>query len=135
MFAYDDRYTPIRRYGFVPDVPQPEPKLPLDYDVSNGHFFSQTAGYDGRIGFTVTNEDGVSFWNEFRRLGGIDALGFPLTQRFNSHGRIVQILESGVLHCNADERRAWLGSPPPDLHTAAPDWAREPERSPLLPKT
>ena len=26
--AYDERYTPIRRVGFVPDVPQPEPSLP-----------------------------------------------------------------------------------------------------------
>src|SRR3989304_2235245 len=49
-------------------------EVPPDYDIPNGHFFTQTnggaAGGDF-TGYAVTNEDGVPFWNEWRRIGGV----------------------------------------------------------------
>lgn len=134
VVGYDDAYTPIRRVNFVADVPLPEPVLPLEYDVSNGRFFSQTGGNDGLLGFTLTDADRIRFWSELRRLGGVEVLGRPVTRRFDSHGRTVQVLERSVLHWNAAEQRVEVGPFPPDLRTAAPAEAQEPERSPYLPK-
>jgi|GEM_PF-3770543 len=135
VVAYDDHYTPIRRDNFSADVPLPDPDLPLDYDVPNGHFYSQTGGDDGLTGFTVSNDNRIRFWNEFRRLGGVEVIGRPVTGRFDSWGQIVQVFQNGVLHWNPDLNVADLGPPPPDLSTAAPPEARAPARSPLLPKS
>jgi hypothetical protein len=134
VVAYDDRYTPIRRLNFNPNVPLPDAVLPADYDVPNGHFFSQLGSEDGLTGFTVSNDNRIRFWSEFRQLGGVDVVGLPLTSRFDSWGETVQVFQNGVLHWNADTNTADLGPPPPDITTASPPEAQLPERSPLLPK-
>ncbi|MHB1415797.1 MAG: hypothetical protein ACYC1C_11140, partial [Chloroflexota bacterium] len=46
----------------------------LDYDIPNGHFYTQTNGQSAgasQAGFSVSDKDGVPFWSDFRRLGGI----------------------------------------------------------------
>lgn len=134
VIAYNDEYTPIRRYNFLPDVPMPELELPLEYDVANGRFFSQAGGRDGRLGFTITDDDGARLWTEFRRAGGVAALGFPLTSRFISFHEVVQVVEKGVLHWDPEEKRSYVGPFPPDLTVAAPFEARVPRLSPFLPK-
>jgi hypothetical protein len=134
VVGYNDEYTPIRRYNFVTDVPLPKPELPLEYDVPNGRFYSQAGGKDGLTGFSVTDDDGVRLWSEFKRAGGVEALGHPLTRRFVSFHEVVQVVENGVLHWDPEERRAYVGPFPPDLKSAAPAEAREPDRSPYLPK-
>jgi hypothetical protein len=106
VVGYDDEYTPIRRVAFVADVPQPPLSLPLDYDVQNGHFYTQTAAADGRTGFSVQNRDGVSLWNELRRLGGVEALGYPISRRFDWRERPNQAFQRGVLQWLPDEGRA-----------------------------
>ena len=54
---------------------------PQDFDIPNGHFFTQTGGGAER-GFAVTDDEGIPFWTEFQRLGGVQAVGFPISQRF-----------------------------------------------------
>jgi hypothetical protein len=132
VVAYDDSFTPIRRNNFSADVPMPTLDLPLDYDVPNGHFYSQTGGDDGLSGFTVSNANHIRFWSEFRRLGGVDVIGLPLTGRFDSWGQTVQVFQNGVLHWDPDQLQATLGPSPSDLDTAAPPEARAVEQSPLL---
>jgi hypothetical protein len=124
--AYDPRYTPIRRHNFVPDVAMPEPKLPADHEVTNGRFFSQPVSKDGLSGFAVFDRDGVSFWSEFRRLGGVEALGYPISRRFDLFGAAAQRFEKGFLRWLPDRREAVL------IHglTAPPD-ALVPHPSPL----
>jgi hypothetical protein len=115
--AYDDRYTPIRRYNFVPDVPMPDPKLPADHEVPNGRFYSQTASRDGLTGFAVLDKDGVPFWGELRRLGGVEALGYPISRRFDLLGAAAQRFERGFLRWLPDKREAIVIhglTPPPD---------------------
>jgi hypothetical protein len=124
--AYDDRYTPIRRVNFVPDVPQPEPNLPADYEVPDGRFFSQTAGKDGFSGFSVLDKDGIGFWTEFRRLGAVEGLGYPLSRRFDLLGAAVQRFERGFLRWQPDNRRAVV------IHgLSVPADAAAPQPSPL----
>lgn len=106
--AYDPRYTPIRRYNFVADVPMPAPKLPADHEVLNGRFFSQTVSNDGLSGFAVFDRDGVALWTEFRRRGGVEALGYPISRRFDALGASAQRFEKGTLVWIPERREAML---------------------------
>src|SRR5690242_19913741 len=50
-----------------------------DYDVSNGHFYTQTNAGAGGNGFAITDDGGVPMWTWFKRYGGVDLLGYPNT--------------------------------------------------------
>ena len=70
-----------------------------DYDIPNGHFFTQTAppGSESGAGFSITDDDGVPFWTVYQRDGGLLQLGFPLTRRFIRDGFVTQVLQKAVL--------------------------------------
>ncbi len=83
----------------------------LDWDIPNGHFFTQANGFplgSSPKGFTVTDDQGVLFWTEFKRLGGVDALGYPISRRFDLGGFTVQVMQKGVLQWRPEIKRAWL---------------------------
>src|SRR5262249_19732252 len=126
--AYDDRYTPVRRYNFVPDLPLPEPKLPTDYEVPYGRFFSQAGSNDGLSGFQVIDKAGIALFPEFKRLGGLAALGSPISRRFDlPPGGAAQSFQRGSLRWIPNEQRAeplYFLAPPPDAGVL--------ERSPLI---
>lgn len=77
-----------------------------EYDVVNGYFFTQTGGEDGEHGFSVTDEDGAMLWREYQRLGGPDALGYPISRRFSWNGFTVQATQKAVLQWRPDLGRA-----------------------------
>ncbi len=62
-----------------------------DFGIDNGHFYTQTGG--GKGGFSITDDGGIPLWSEFRRLGGIDVLGYPISGRFVLGGRVVQLTQ------------------------------------------
>ena len=70
-----------------------------DYDVANGHVYTQTAGSDAPAGagFLISDGGGIPFWAEFQRLGGVDVLGYPITHRFEMGGFVVQATQRVVL--------------------------------------
>lgn len=72
-----------------------------DFDLSDGsgHFYKQTNGRGGQgeLGFAITNEGGIPFWDEYRRLGGPDVLGYPVSRRFTWDGFTVQATQKAVL--------------------------------------
>ena len=71
-----------------------------DYDLPNGagHFYTQTnAGAGPQYGYRITNDGGVNFWSEFKRLGGVDALGYPVSQRFTLDGFMVQATQKVIM--------------------------------------
>jgi hypothetical protein len=74
---------------------------PPDYDIPAGHFYSQAAG-PGETGYAVTDESGVPFWSEFRRLGGVDAVGYPVSGRFNWNGFVCQAMQRVVFQWRPD---------------------------------
>jgi uncharacterized protein YkwD len=94
---------------------------PLDKPVANGYFFTQTAGRDGSAGFRVTDEGGVRFWSEFQRLGGVAALGYPVSRRFEKDGFVVQAMQKGVLQWRPDSGQAWLTNVFDEMHRAGKD--------------
>jgi len=80
-----------------------------DYDIPNGHFFTQTRGSGGSgSGFRVTNDDGVPLWNEFNRLGGVQGVGYPISKRFSWDGFVVQAMQKGVLQWRPEAGQAYL---------------------------
>jgi uncharacterized protein YkwD len=94
---------------------------PLEKPVANGYFFTQTAGRDGSSGFRVTDEGGVRFWSEFQRLGGVAALGYPVSRRFEKDGFVVQAMQKGVLQWRPDVGKAWLTNVFDEMHHSGKD--------------
>lgn len=61
-----------------------------DYDIPMGHFYTQAAGpgAGANTGFGIMDSgvddrgQTIKFWSEFKRLGGVAALGYPASNRF-----------------------------------------------------
>ena len=84
---------------------------PQDYDIPSGHFFTQANGRPlgaSPAGFAVTDEGDVHFWKEFQRLGGVEALGYPVTQRFVLDGFTTQAFQKGVLQWRPEVKQAYF---------------------------
>ena len=115
--TYGDRYLNLTRdmaarfKATAKGQPQGLSPSSPDYDVANGHFFTQGAGQQpgsGDLGFTVSNDGGVRFWDEFRRLGGVGGVGYPISRRFQWNGFVVQAMQKGVLQWRPEAGRAYL---------------------------
>lgn len=92
-----------------------------DYAIPNGWFFSETGGGSG-LGYRVTDDDGVRFWSEFRRLGGVATLGYPSSRRFvGSDGFTYQVFQRGVLQWRPERGAAFLANTFEQLTTAGRD--------------
>ncbi|MGI5837883.1 MAG: hypothetical protein ACOX87_15515, partial [Chloroflexota bacterium] len=99
----------------VPAVSAEDPHsnldLPLDYDIPGGHFFTQANGYPlgtNPSGYSVTNEDGIAFWDAYQRLGGEHVLGYPVTRRFIYDGFVTQAMQKLVFQWRPDTQQVWF---------------------------
>jgi lipoprotein-anchoring transpeptidase ErfK/SrfK len=83
-------------------IPAPGTAEVADWDVPEGHFYTQNvpAGSPKDSGYLVSNMDGVSFWRDYRALGGPAQLGYPVSGRFQSDGQMYQATEVALLHWN-----------------------------------
>jgi hypothetical protein len=82
---------------------------PPDYEVPNGHFYSQAVPAAQRgFGFMVADAGGIPFWTEYQRLGGLQTLGYPISRRFAWGGTVAQAVQGGVLRWRGDQGRAEL---------------------------
>lgn len=82
-----------------------------DYAIPLGHFYTQTNGSapgTSRAGFSITNEDGIPFWTFYRRLGGPDVLGYPISRRFTWEGMVCQATQRAILHWNPQAKSVQL---------------------------
>ena len=73
---------------------------PADWDVPGGHFFSQTS--EGGKGYAVVDDGEARFWSEFRRLGGVQSVGYPVSRRFSLGGFICQAFQRVVFQWRAE---------------------------------
>jgi S1-C subfamily serine protease len=92
-----------------------------DYAVLNGHYFTQTGGDAAEAGFAITDDGGVPMWREFQRLGGVEALGYPVSRRFVWDGFVVQATQKAVLQWRPDLGRAVLVNVLDELTRAGKD--------------
>jgi hypothetical protein len=87
--------------GFLGPLAQPaqaQGATALDFAIPNGHFYTQANGHSGAggTGYAITDAGGVAFWSEFRRLGGVEAVGYPASERFEWDGFTVQVFQRVV---------------------------------------
>ncbi|MCL4535625.1 MAG: hypothetical protein M1370_10765 [Bacteroidetes bacterium] len=67
----------------------------VDWDIPGGHFFTQTA-VPGRSGYAITDSDAVLFWTWFQGFGGADAVGYPVSHRFQCGGFVCQAMQKVI---------------------------------------
>jgi len=106
-----------------PSLPPPEQR-PLDYDIPNGHFFTQANGKPlgaDTSGYAVTNDDGIAFWDAFQRLGGVEAVGYPVSRRFVLDGFVVQVMQKAIFQWRPEQQEVWLLNTFDRLHEAGKD--------------
>ncbi|HLC29461.1 MAG TPA: hypothetical protein VJM51_01600, partial [Dehalococcoidia bacterium] len=60
------------------------------------------------MGYTVTDDDGTPFWSLFQELGGVDALGYPITRRFTLDGFVGQAMQRLVLQWRPEARQVYF---------------------------
>lgn len=156
--SYGNKYLDLTRgfsaryksYSGPTPPPTPAPPPPassaVEFAIPGGRFFRQTGPGDGR-GYSVTNAEGVPFWDEFQRLGGPQVVGYPLSRRFTWNGLVTQVFQKAVFQWKQVERRVdfvnvfdqlsaadkdeWLAmqkaTPPPldaNSFDAGKDWAQ-----------
>jgi|GEM_PF-2842214 len=75
-----------------------------DFAVPSGHFYSQTNGTSHGLsggGFVISDSSGVPFWTFFQQVGGVETLGYPISQRFVWDGYVCQATQRGIMQWNA----------------------------------
>lgn len=74
----------------------------LDFAVANGHFYRQANGHggDGQLGYGLTDDNGLPFWTDVQRLGGVQALGYPSSRRYVQGGFTYQATQRELLQWN-----------------------------------
>jgi spore germination protein YaaH len=91
----DDTWKVLRAYR----TPASAPAGVADWPVPGGQFFTQTSGRPDASppkGYSVTDANGVRFWTEFQRLGGVQGVGYPASQRFQWDGFATQVMQKAV---------------------------------------
>ena len=72
---------------------------PLDWPLADGHFFKQKSSSSSKwcdAGFSVTNSDGIPFWDAWQRLG-VENVGYPISHRYVWRGFITQAFEKVIV--------------------------------------
>jgi hypothetical protein len=69
-----------------------------DFAIPDGHFFTQALPNrsDG-VGFAVQDGHEADMWSAFQSAGGLDALGYPTSRRFELSGQVAQAFANGIL--------------------------------------
>ena len=88
-----------------------------EYPVPGGWFYTQesrmpldTPPYRG---YTVVDDADASFWTEFRRFGGVDVLGYPVSRRYRyptDTGFLSQAFQRGILQWHPETGRATMAN-------------------------
>ena len=90
LFALILAVAPARAYADVAEV--------QDWVIPQGHFYTQTNGSDGSndLGYAVIDDEEALFWTWFEHLGGVNALGYPVSQRFRHDGFVAQAFQKAI---------------------------------------
>lgn len=105
-----------------------------DYDVPGGHFFTEavTNPSQAGLGYTVVDGGGVALWTAFQNAGGVFALGYPISRRFelNSGQQVAQAFSQAVLVWSRSTANAAV-MPAASVGGGVPAYARDPEQPPV----
>ncbi|HEY0581135.1 MAG TPA: hypothetical protein VGE94_03075, partial [Chloroflexota bacterium] len=88
-----------------------------DYPVPGGWFYSQESRLPADVapfrGYTVVDDAEASFWTEFRRFGGVEVLGYPVSRRYRyptETGYLSQAFQRGILQWHPETGRAQMAN-------------------------
>ena len=73
------------------------------FPLHQGHFFTQTGGGEG-LGYAVRDEPGAEFWTAFQDLGGLEVLGYPVSQPWRDGPFGFQAFQWALLQAAPDGR-------------------------------
>lgn len=87
-----------------------------DYDIPGGHFYTQAAGPQAVMGtgFAILDlgldDRGqiINFWSEFKRLGGVSALGYPASNRFILDGFVTQATQRVLMQWRPEVHQVYF---------------------------
>ncbi len=84
-----------------------DPATSPDFDIPGGHFYKQANGQggSGESGYAIANDSAAPFWDQFQQLGGVDAVGYPASTRFNWNGFVCQTMQKEVFQWRPDTGR------------------------------
>ena len=85
-------------------IPRGAHAAAADFAIPRGHFYTQASGSNGPNGFALVDDSAAPFWRWFQKLGGVDALGYPNTNRFILDGYLVQGTQRAVLQWHPDTK-------------------------------
>ena len=100
--------------------------LLADFDLLTGHYYTQmngTGGGGGR-GFSVTDDGDAQMWSSFTSIGGVQAIGYPVSRRFriDSGGQhVYQAFQKEVLDWDPGTKQVQRLSVMDILHGAGAD--------------
>lgn len=96
-----------------------------DFELLNGHFYTQTNanGGGGGSGFTVTDDGNAQMWTAFKSFGGLPALGYPVSRRFSlgDNQHVYQAFQRSVLDWDPVAHQATFMNVMDLLHDAGAD--------------
>ncbi|MCL5075752.1 MAG: hypothetical protein M1136_08945 [Chloroflexi bacterium] len=94
----------------------------LDWQVPNGHFYTQARGEaPAGTGYAVTNDPQALFWAELQRLGGVPALGYPASRRFIWDGFTSQVMQKQVFQWRPEVEKVYFVNVFDELSKAGKD--------------
>lgn len=96
------------RAGSVPYLCDIHPQMVGTIDVRAATAPAAGEQMFPETGFSVSDADGVLFLSEFRRLGGVQAVGYPASKRFQWDGFTVQVFQRVIFQWRADVRQAYF---------------------------
>ena len=78
-----------------------------DVPIPGGRFFTQSGGDTPEIddGYSVIDDREARFWSAFIEHGGVESLGYPVSQRFNWDGYITQVFQKVVFQWRPETGR------------------------------
>lgn len=94
-----------------------------DFPVPNGRFFQQANGQGGagNTGYSIANDPLAQFFSEFQSLGGVDAIGYPVSRRFLLDGFVDQAFQKAVFQWRPDLGQVFFVNIMDRLHDAGFD--------------
>jgi hypothetical protein len=109
---------------------------PLDSTLPSGHFYKQANGFGGatQVGFSVVDDAAAAFWTAFQAYGGVDHVGYPISQRFLHKGFLTQAFQKMALQWRPELGQAVPVNVLDDLGSAGSDsWLDQARQVPPTP--
>lgn len=126
--------------GPLPTIASAAPAPTPDFSIPGGHFYTEANGQpsgSGGDGFAITNAQGIPFWTFFTQNGGVDTLGYPISQRFRWDGFVCQATQRAIMQWNPASHQVqlvnifdYLSKLGKDDWLAAAHLAPKPQRTP-----